>query len=103
MAAGPVDALVASGHLPYNDHERATAVPCNLWSSSVVASASTGNSWVEDVHSSDTVDKRVKEVVLIFHSGRQLHMKNLPREVTEEVSVFGKASLAISGFKKNAI
>ena len=87
MAAGPADAFSATprGFGCY-DRELINAAADNLWSSSVVATASTGNSWVEDVHS-DPVEKRVEELKRKFHRGRQLQIKHLPREVTEEVSL----------------
>ncbi|CAG7822369.1 unnamed protein product [Allacma fusca] len=84
MAAGPADAFSATprGFGCY-DRELITAAADNLWSSSVVATASTGASWVEDVHS-DPVEKRTEELRRKFHHGRQLQIKHLPREVTEE-------------------
>jgi hypothetical protein len=75
----------------------------NLWSSNgvgveVVATASTGASWVDEVHnnssnnnsqsdsSSEPLEKRLEEIRRKFHRGRLLQIKHLPREVTEEVS-----------------
>ena len=88
MATGPLDALVATVDLPSYDYERSAA--CNVWPSTIVAAASTVNSWVEDIHSGDNVEKRVKEVMQTFHRSRQLYVKNLPAEAMEEVSVFGQ-------------
>lgn len=86
MAAGPADAFSATprGFGCY-DRELISAAADNLWSSSVVATASTGASWVDEVHSSDPVEKRIEELKRKFHRGRQLQIKQLPREVTEEV------------------
>jgi len=120
MASGP-DAFSATprGFGCY-DRELISAAADNLWSASVVATASTGASWVDDVdvglhhhhlnhHASllphghgserppgllqqqpppppDSIEKRVEELKRKFHRGRQLQIKHLPREVTEEVS-----------------
>ncbi len=118
MASGP-DAFSATprGFGCY-DRELISAAADNLWSSSVVATASTGASWVDDVdvglgvggtgtrpllhhhHLShppppnnpppplplDSLEKRVEELRRKFHRGRQLQIKHLPREVSEEVS-----------------
>lgn len=87
MAAGPADAFSTTprGFSCY-DRELISAAADNLWSSSVVATASTGASWVDEVHNSDPVEKRIEEIKRRFHRGRVLQIKHLPREVTEEVS-----------------
>lgn len=85
MAAGPADAFSAT---PFGGgYDRGGEVMSdNLWSSSVVATASTGASWVDEVHASDPVEKRWEDIKRKFHRGRVLQIKHLPREVTEEVS-----------------
>ncbi|OXA63360.1 hypothetical protein Fcan01_03931 [Folsomia candida] len=80
----------------------------NLWSSGVVATASTGASWVDEVHnsttastssSSDPAEKRLEEIKRKFHRGRILQIKHLPREVTEERSVTASIRSIKSGEK----
>ena len=51
----------------------------------MMATASTGSFWDDDPE--EAAKKRVNELKRIFHSGRQLQIKHLPRDVTEEVSV----------------
>jgi len=90
MAAGPADAFSATprGFGCY-DRELISAAADNLWSSSVVATASTGASWVDEVHNnSDPIEKRIEDIKRKFHRGRILQIKHLPREITEEVSYF---------------
>lgn len=104
MAAGPADAFSSTprgfGGVYDSGGE---LMGDNLWSSGVVATASTGASWVDEVHnsttastssSSDPAEKRLEEIKRKFHRGRILQIKHLPREVTEEVS---KKNILISG------
>jgi len=56
-----------------------------FWTAEVMATASTGSFWDDDPE--EAAKKRVNELKRIFHSGRQLQIKHLPRDVTEEVSV----------------
>lgn len=119
MAAGPADAFSATpcGFSRY-DQELISAAADNLWSSNVVATASTGASWVDDVDvvgisahhqvppsqqnpnphfkhmlpqhlqngRAESLEEHLKELMRQFHRGRQLQVKYLPRECTEEVS-----------------
>lgn len=57
-----------------------------FWTAEVMATASTGSFWEDDPE--EAAKKRVNELKRIFHSGRQLQIKHLPRDVTEEVSVY---------------
>jgi len=82
MAAGSADAFSANAR-NFGVYDISAAAD-NLWSSGVVATASTGASWVDDVHQ-DPAEKRFEELKRKFHRGRQLQIKHLPREVTEEV------------------
>jgi hypothetical protein len=56
-----------------------------FWTAEVMATASTGSFWEDDPE--EAAKKRVNELKRKFHSGRQLQIKHLPRDVTEEVSV----------------
>lgn len=77
MAAGPADAFSATPR-GFGCYDR-ELLPDNLWSSSVVATASTGASWVDEVHNSDSLEKRLEDLKRKFHRGRVLQIKHLPR------------------------
>ncbi len=88
MAAGSADAFSATPRGFGGVYDRGGELMTdNLWSSGVVATASTGASWVDEVHNSscDPVEKRFEDIKRKFHRGRVLQIKHLPREVTEEV------------------
>jgi hypothetical protein len=64
-----------------------------FWTAELMATASTGSFWEDDPE--EATKKRVNELKRKFHSGRQLQIKHLPRDVTEEVSVH--ICLCVSG------
>jgi len=55
-----------------------------FWGAEVMATASTESFWEDDPE--EQVKKKINELKSKFHSGRQLQVKHLPRDVTEEVS-----------------
>lgn len=55
-----------------------------FWTAEVMATATTGSFWEDDPE--EATKKKVNELKRKFHSGRQLQIKHLPRDVTEEVS-----------------
>lgn len=55
------------------------------WASEVMATASTEGFWEDDPE--EQVKKKILELKTKFHMGRQLQIKHLPRDVTEEVSL----------------
>ncbi|KAE8742296.1 hypothetical protein FOCC_FOCC012175 [Frankliniella occidentalis] len=54
------------------------------WATEVMATASTEGFWEDDPE--EQVKKKVLELKTKFHMGRQLQIKHLPRDVTEELS-----------------
>lgn len=56
-----------------------------FWATEVMATASTEGFWEDDPE--EQVKKKILELKTKFHMGRQLQIKHLPRDVTEEVSV----------------
>lgn len=92
MAAGSADAFAPHGFGCYDRELN------NLWSNGVVATASTGASWVDEVHGNPSASERdpserAEDIKRKFHRGRVLQIKHLPREVTEEVNTFFNLTL----------
>ena len=84
MAAGSTDTF-ASASQTLGCFSAGLLKQDKFWTAEVMATASTGSFWDDDPE--EAAKKRVNELKRIFHSGRQLQIKHLPRDVTEEVSV----------------
>ena len=84
MAAGSTDTF-ASASETLGCFSAGLLKQDKFWTAEVMATASTGSFWDDDPE--EAAKKRVNDLKRIFHSGRQLQIKHLPRDVTEEVSV----------------
>lgn len=85
MAAGSTDSFSAAPQTLgcFNTDLLKTAQE-KFWTAEVMATASTGAFWDDDPE--EKVKKQINSLKRKFHSGRQLLIKYLPRDVTEEVS-----------------
>ncbi|GLH14927.1 Uncharacterized protein GBIM_19351 [Gryllus bimaculatus] len=85
MAAGSTEtfASTSQGLGCFNSNLLKTAQD-KFWTAEVMATASTGGFWEDDPEME--IKKKINELKHKFHVGRQLQIKHLPRDVTEEFS-----------------
>lgn len=82
MAAGSTEAFSSSACF---DSGLLQPDPDKFWASDVLATASTEAFWEDGPE--EIIKKKVNDLKAKFHSGRQLQIKHLPRDVTEAVSI----------------
>ena len=85
MAAGSTDTFASSSQT-LSCFNAGLLKQEKFWHAEVMATASTGGFWEDDPE--EATKKKVNELKRKFHSGRQLLIKHLPRDVTEEVSTY---------------
>lgn len=87
MAAGSTEtAFTATNQtLPCFNPSLLKADPNKYWNGAhIMATASTDSFWEDDPE--EKIKKKVLAAKSKFHAGRQLQIKHLPRDITEDVS-----------------